>query len=1000
MKKLFTFIAMVCVALSLSADIRVLSDTRIGEGYSPRFVDAETITYLTHTNANYRAIAEDNAALRVDNENLDLNLYRNGERIVLKPHGDVNYIWSSLSPDQTMILFNTKKGTAICNLNGNEIINLGQDFDAPVWYGNDYVVGMDDNHDGYFITESSIMMASVDGAVVERLSAPEGMGMYPDVHAESGRIVYATDNGDIHLMQINLTEQPIRKQMPRLVQELDGTVLNQMKRQAKRATSTNPADYKIYINPGHGGYDSDDRLMYLFPIFIGSTLQPGYTREQSFWESQSNLDKGLRLDTMLRDLGFQTKMSRITNTTDDDRSLSGISAEATNWNADFMLSIHSNAGNPSNYVLHLHSGITPGDPYGLNGYPEKVPEEICNEARKITTLMGQNQYSNQVSCWSREPNIAGDKTFARTIMGWSNGYGVMRWLGVPGTISEGMMHDYLPETYRLMNIDYKRQESFQFAKTFYKHFCDGELPYGAIGGKIHDVYQEQEFPDYNARKGTRDMLRPINRGVVELWQGNQRLDTYVTDTLYNGVYYFWNLQPGTYTVKAKPEGYYPQEQTLEVKNNEISYGIFGLSMMRQTPPEVVDYSPKVAPGEEVLVSTEVTISFNWDMETEATAAALEIAPAVEGKVTFEDDNHTMRFTPATRFEPGVTYTVTLGVGACHPDATYDNHLKEPFSFSFTTSNRGSISIIQTYPATGELNVPLTPSFIAVFDAEIVTSSVRNNMAVYDAAGNKLAVNTRSYKYNAAPEPYGYAAFELTKALEPNTEYKLVLDANIKDMDGILLNGTYEIPFRTGEELTPTLPLVHDMETKFFEGDKENSIDVESVNTLCYKNKKYAGTYSNQCAYVFAAPGGEARFKVTDPTLIISNNVSKLGMYVFSDYSFNSLYIHYGVDGDNQFVKVCDFDFAGWRYCEPDLSVLPAGVDYQLMGLRLVGGSNLLSGSGAFYIDNVHAEYVQPGPGTAVDNVVVTPAEGKIIENGYLYILLNSHRYNAQGATIK
>ena len=1000
MKKLFTFIAMVCVALSLSADIRVLSDTRIGEGYSPRFVDAETITYLTHTNANYRAIAEDNAALRVDNENLDLNLYRNGERIVLKPHGDVNYIWSSLSPDQTMILFNTKKGTAICDLNGNEIINLGQDFDAPVWYGNDYVVGMDDNHDGYFITESSIMMASVDGAVVERLSAPEGMGMYPDVHAESGRIVYATDNGDIHLMQINHTEQPIRKQMPRLVQELDGTLLNHMKRQAKRATSTNPADYKIYINPGHGGYDSDDRLMYLYPIFIGSTVQPGYTREQSFWESQSNLDKGMRLDTLLRNLGFQTKMSRIHNTTEDDRSLSGISAEATNWNADFMLSIHSNAGNPSNYILHLHSGITPGDPYGLNGYPEKVPEEICNEARKITTLMGQNQYSNQVSCWSREPNIAGDKTFARTIMGWSNGYGVMRWLGVPGTISEGMMHDYLPETYRLMNIDYKRQESFQFAKTFYKHFCDGELPYGAIGGKIHDVYQEQEFPDYNARKGTRDMLRPINRGVVELWQGNQRLDTYVTDTLYNGVYYFWNLQPGTYTVKAKPEGYYPQEQTLEVKNNEISYGIFGLSMMRQTPPEVLDYSPKVAPGEEVLVSTEVTISFNWDMETEATAAALEIAPAVEGKVTFEDDNHTMRFTPATRFEPGVTYTVTLGVGACHPDATYDNHLKEPFSFSFTTSNRGSISIIQTYPATGELNVPLTPSFIAVFDAKIVTSSVRNNMAVYDAAGNKLAVNTRSYKYNAAPEPYGYAAFELTNPLQPNSEYKLVLDANIKDNDGVLLNGTYEIPFRTGEELTPTLPLVHDMETKFFEGDKENSIDVESVNTLCYKNKKYAGTYSNQCAYVFAAPGGEARFKVTDPTLVISNNVSKLGMYVFSDYSFNSLYIHYGVDGDNQFVKVCDFDFAGWRYCEPDLSVLPAGIDYQLMGLRLVGGSNLLSGSGAFYIDNVHAEYVQPGPGTAVDNVVVTPAEGKIIENGYLYILLNGHRYNAQGATIK
>lgn len=999
MKKLITLFAALCLCLFMSAEVRVLSDVKLGEGFFPRFANAETITYLTHGRADYR-VASDEATLRVDNENLDLNLYRNGERIVLKPHGDVNYIWSSLSPDQTMILFNTKFGTAICDLNGKEIINLGQDFDAPVWYGNEYVVGMDDNHDGYYIIESSIMMASVDGTMVKRLSAPEGMGMYPNVDAKSGRIVYNTDNGDIHLMQINLTEEPIRKEMPRLVQELDGTLLNKLQRQAKRATSTNPADYKIYINPGHGGYDSDDRLMYLYPIFVGQTVQAGYTREQSFWESQSNLDKGLRLDTMLRALGFQTKMSRITNTTADDRSLSGISAEASNWNADFMLSIHSNAGAPSNYVLHLHSGITPGDPYGLNGYPEKVPEDVCNEARAITTLMGNNQYSNQVSCWSREPNIAGDKTFARTIMGWSNGYGVMRNLKVPGTISEGMMHDYLPETYRLMNIDYKRQESFQFAKTFYDHFCDGELPYGAIGGRIHDVYQKQTFPDYRPRKNTRDVYRPINRGIVELWQGDQLLDTYITDTLYNGVYYFWNLQPGTYTVKAKPDGYYPQEQTLEVKNNEISYGIFAMSMARETPPEVIDYSPKVAADEEVLVSTTVSISFNWDMETEATAAALTITPEVEGTITFEDDNHTMRFTPAKRFDPGVTYTVTLGTGACHPDATYDNHLQEPFSFQFTTSNRGSISVVQTYPADGATNVPLAPSFIAVFDATVVQSAVRNNVAVLDAAGNKVSINTRSYKYNAAPEPYGYVAFELTNSLQPNTDYTFVLYPDIKDSEGILLNETISIAFRTGEEVTPTLPLVHEMETVFFKGDKENSIDVESVNTAAYKNKKYAGSASNQCSYVFASAGGEARFTVIDPTLIISNSVSQLGMYVFSDYSFNTLYVHYGVDGDNQFVKVCDFDFAGWRYCELDLSTLPRGIDYQLMGLRLVGGSNLLSGSGSFYIDNIHALYT-PDSNTSAGSVT-TPTNNnvKTIENGYLNILFNGVKYSAEGKLIK
>ena len=1010
MKKLFTFVAMLCVCVSISADIRVLSDTRLGEGFYPRFADAETVVYLSGEKAGYLPTTDD-AALRVDNENLNLNLYRNGEKVVLKPHGDVNYIWASLSPNQEMILFNTKYGTAICDLNGKEIINLGQDLDAPVWYGNDYVVGMDDNHDGYYNIESSITIASVDGKTFQRLTAPEGMGMYPNVDARSGRIVYNTENGDIHLLQLNLTEEPIRTTMPRLVRALDATVLDKLQRQAKSAATTNPADYKIYINPGHGGYDSDDRLMYIYPVFINAQVNEaaGYTREMSFWESTSNLDKGMRLDTMLRDLGFQTKMSRVTNTTDDDRALSAIVAEANAYQADFMLSIHSNAGNPSNYILQIHSGITPGDEYGLNGYPDKVPQEISDEARKITSLMGKYQYLNAVSCWSREPMIAGDKTFARTVMGWSNGYGVLRNLRVPGTISEGMMHDYLPETYRLMNIDYKRQESFYFAKTFIEHFCSQELPYGAIGGKIHDVYQKQTFPDYKPRKNTRDVLRPINRGVVELWQNDQLVDTYVTDTMYNGCYFFWNLQPGTYTVKAKPEGYYPQEQTLEVKNNEISYGIFALSMMRQTPPEVLDYSPKVELTDSVLVSTEVTISFNWDMEEEPTAAALEVLPAVEGTITFEDDNHTLRFKPATRFEPGVEYTITLNTGACHPDTTFDNHLQAPFSFKFRTVDRGSVRIIQTYPRAAESNVPLNPSFIMVFDAKIVNKSVSSNVAVLDMNGNipvgpdgkEVKINTRGAKYNQAPAPYGHAAFEIGGAgLMPNTDYQLVLYPAISDVDGILLNDTVVIPFRTGEEVEPTLPLVDQMETAFFVVDKETSVDASGLSVLADKNKKYAGSYSNKLAYTFNAVGGEAVFAAINPAMIVGNSKSKLGMYVGADYSFNTLYAKWATDGDIKYTKICDLDYAGWLYQEADMSELPEGVDYQFMGLKLVGGSNLLSGSGALNVDNLHAEYVQPGPNTSVEDVVVESAKGKVVENGYLYILLNGKRYNAQGAVVK
>ena len=1000
MKKVFLFFLSIFAVAITNAEIRVLSDTKLGNGYFPRFVNAETIEYLAHENADY-LVSTDEAYLRVDNENLNLNLYRNGEKVILKPHGDANYIWVSLSPNMEMILFNTKYGTGICDLNGKEIVNLGQDFDAPVWYGNNYVVGMDDNHDGYRNTESSIMIASVDGAIVQRLTQPDGFGMYPDVDAKSGRIVYNTEDGDIRLIQLNLTEEPIQTKLPRLVKQLDGTLLNKMQRQAKRAASTNPADYKIYINPGHGGYDSDDRQMNLYPIFINSTVNSaaGYTREQTFFESTSNLDKGLRLDTMLSSLGFQTKMSRITNTTADDRSLSGISREASDWNADFMLSIHSNAGNPSNYILQIHSGITPGDPYGLNGYPEKVPQAVCDEARAITTIMAANQYMNEVSCWSREPRVDGDKTFARTIMGWSNGYGVLRNLKVPGTISEGMMHDYLPETYRLMNIDYKRQESFYFAKTFMEHFCQSQLPYGAIGGKINDDYQKQIFPDYRPRRDTRDVFRPINRGVVELWKDSEKIASYTTDTLYNGCYFFWNLQPGTYVVKAIPKDYYPQEDTLVVENNKISYANFALSMQRATPLEVVEYSPHVELTDSQLVSVTVAIDFNWDAQEDSTTAAFSITPSVDGAITYEEGGRRLRFTPTKRFEPDTEYTVSLSTQACHPDFNLDNHMREPFTFKFRTSNRGSLTVVQTYPVEGATDVPLRPSFISIVDGPLTTAA-RNNMGVLTPDGELLKPVRTSMKTDGAPEPYGYASFEVPGALKPHTQYKLVLLPQLSDVNGVLMNDTFYVSFTTGQDVEPTTTLYNPLDTLYFKADTANSFGVSYISTIRYDKKKYEGPASNKLEYNYSEVDGEALYIGNNMGDIKGNSNSTFAMHVCGNYSFNTLYAKWAVEGDIKYTKICDLDYAGWIYQEADMSALPIGVDYQFMGLRLVRQNSFLSQKGEFYVDAMRVKF-EPSASSDVEQIVVPEdANRKVIENGYLHILFNGVKYNAEGKLIK
>ena len=115
--------------------------------------------------------------------------------------------------------------------------------------------------------------------------------------------------------------------------------------------AVNPQDLTIYINPGHGGHDSDDRNVVIYPYTQGDP--------EGFWDSNSNLDKGLFLRDMLQAKGMTVHMSRVTNTSADDLNLTEIDQLANKTKADFFFSIHSNATGTSsrvNFPLMLYRG--------------------------------------------------------------------------------------------------------------------------------------------------------------------------------------------------------------------------------------------------------------------------------------------------------------------------------------------------------------------------------------------------------------------------------------------------------------------------------------------------------------------------------------------------------------------------------------------------------------------------------------------------------------------
>ena len=310
---------------------------------------------------------------------------------------------------------------------------------------------------------------------------------------------------------------------------------------------------KIYVNPGHGGYDgANDRNLITINYELGDTL--------GFWESWSNLQKGLALRDMLQASGATVIISRTQNRDEDDRSLSEIAEEANANNVDAFLSIHSNAvgtNTGTNYVLLL-----------FHGYDNAPTVEA---SLPMAQAAWPRLMSNKLTPWTHyttSSNLRGDFTF----YGNTSGLGVLRPLIVPGFLSEGSFHDYQPETHRLLNKDYRKLE----AVNFYRYFCDyflADLPAtGIIAGYAKGKDETFVHPRYTYKAGTDDRWLPLNGAKVKLMNAaGDSLDVYEVDTLYNGIFAFYNLVPGNYKLQISATDHTTKDTTIAVLPATTAY---------------------------------------------------------------------------------------------------------------------------------------------------------------------------------------------------------------------------------------------------------------------------------------------------------------------------------------------------------------------------------------------------------------------------------------------
>jgi len=180
---------------------------------------------LTHpllVSNNGVVLRADSKVVMVDSQNKDiksaepfvytfenvLTLVSDGNEKTLTPSGAGNYLWASLSPDKSKILYNKAGfGTYICDLQGNVLADLGY-ANAPVWSPNGkWIAYMADYDDGHFYTESEIWISSVDGKEKKQLTFTDDViEMYPRWAPDSQRLVYHDDLGHIYILKLSEVE--------------------------------------------------------------------------------------------------------------------------------------------------------------------------------------------------------------------------------------------------------------------------------------------------------------------------------------------------------------------------------------------------------------------------------------------------------------------------------------------------------------------------------------------------------------------------------------------------------------------------------------------------------------------------------------------------------------------------------------------------------------------------------------------------------------------------
>jgi hypothetical protein len=162
------------------------------------YLDNDKVLSFNTTSGKLEESPE-NVIIAYSDPDLNLALYLYGEKKTLNPLGPGNYIWVAISPDKKFVLYNkTGSGTYICDLNGKNILYLGN-INYAQWAGEgNWVLGMNDQDDGHKFIKSDILLINArNSKTINLTESTDVIALYPSISSDLRTLVFNDENGRI-----------------------------------------------------------------------------------------------------------------------------------------------------------------------------------------------------------------------------------------------------------------------------------------------------------------------------------------------------------------------------------------------------------------------------------------------------------------------------------------------------------------------------------------------------------------------------------------------------------------------------------------------------------------------------------------------------------------------------------------------------------------------------------------------------------------------------------